>query len=331
MTDIEDKEFEKELADAFEIEETPATPPVADPKKDDPATPPATPKVEEPKKDDPAVSTDPNKKDEELEIPSTDPAKPTEEDPAKPKDPETPPATEAPAAPTPLTEEGVRKLLQEARTEERNSITEVKDATQTVMEAYYPDGLSNVLVDEKSGKELKTPQDVVDASGGEMSTEQAAQWLMNQQYELDQNIAKIQKQAENIAETTLNFKRDATIALQKYEPLFKAYPQLQTKAYTLMMKQVKIDEEKGVILQAPDVLDLYDTYLEPYQQAYEIANQAPATNPTPAPGAPAPATPPAKPGQADRLDENGDGGANTEVDDPNDFAQQVAKELAKGA
>lgn len=330
MTDIEDKEFEKELADAFEIEE-PQTPPAADPKKDDPATPPATPKVEEPKKDDPAVPADPNKKDEELELPPADPAKPTEENPAAPKDPETPPAVEEPAAPTPLTEEGVRKLLQEDRVEQRNSAVEMQSATQTVMEAYYPDGLSNVLVDEKSGKELRTPADVVEAAraqGNEMSTEEAAQWLMNEQYALDQNIAKIKSQAENIAETTLTFKRDATIALQKYEPLFKAYPHLQPKVYATMMKQVNIDQEKGVILQAPDVLDLYDTYLEPYQQAYELATQQPATNPTPAP---TPATPPAKPGQADRLDENGDGGANTEVDDPNDFAQQVAKELAKGA
>lgn len=326
MTDIEDKEFEKELAEAFEIEETPATPPAADPaKKEDPAPAPAPAKVEEPKKDDTEDPADPNKKDEELELPSADPAKPAEEDPENPKAPEAP---EEPAAPTPLTEEGIRKLLHEDRVQQRDSAVEMQNATQTVLEAYYPDGLSNVLIDEKSGKELKTPQDVVDASNGEMTTEQAAQWLMNQQYELDQNIDKIKRQAENIAETTLTFKRDATIALQKYEPLFKAYPHLQPKVYATMMKQVKIDEEKGMILQAPDVLDLYDTYLEPYQQAYEIANQAPATNPTPAP---APATPPAKPGQADRMDESGDGAPTTEVDDPNDFAQQVAKELAKGA
>lgn len=321
MSDI-DQEFEKELEAAFEAEETPT--PAAAPKVEEPATPPvATPKVEEPKKDDPAVPADPNKEDEELKTPPADPAKPAEEDPANPKAPETP---EQPAAPAPLTEEGVRKLLQEARTEERNSGVELQNATQTVMEAYYPDGLSNVLIDEKTGKQLRTPQDVVEASGGEMSTEQAAQWLMNQQYELDQNIATIKKQAENIAETTVSFKRDAMLALQKYEPLFKQYPQLQSKTYDLMMKQVKVDQEKGVILQAPDVLDLYDTYLEPYQRAYEFSTQQPATNPI-TPAAPVPA----KPGQADRMDEGGDGGASTEVDDPNDFAQQVAKELAKGA
>lgn len=319
----DDQEFEDTLTAAFEG--TPA--PTAEPKKEEPATPPAAmPNVEEPKKDEPAVPADPNKENEEFETPPADPANPEKKDPANPEAPETPPATEEPAAPTPLTEEGVRKLLQEARTEERNSGVELQNATQTVMDAYYPDGLSNTLTTPE-GKALKTPQDVVEASGGEMSTEEAAQWLMNEQYKLDQNIAGIKKQAETIAETTLAFKRDAMLALQKYEPLFKQYPQLQQKTYDLMMKQVKIDEQKGVILQAPDVLDLYDTYLDPYQKAYEFSTQQPATNPIATPAAPEPA----KPGQADRMDENGDGGANTEVDDPNDFAQQVAKELAKGA
>ena len=92
-----------------------------------------------------------------------------------------------------------------------------------------------------------------------------------------------------------------------------------------MMRQVKADEKKGVILQAPDVMDLYDTYLEPYQKAYEFATQQPATNPVnpQQPAAPAPT-----PSINDRLDEGGDGGQSP-VDDPEDFAQQVEKELSK--
>ena len=92
-----------------------------------------------------------------------------------------------------------------------------------------------------------------------------------------------------------------------------------------MMQQVQADTEKSVIIKAPDVMDLYDTYLEPYQQAFEYSTQQSATNPT------APTTPPPahKPTQEDRLDEpaGGDGGV-TSVDDPTDFAQQVTKELA---
>jgi len=306
----QDDEFSKELELAFAEDkatvETPATPGV---ENTNPATPPAN-------------LADTDKENEGLETPPANPEKPAEEDPTNTQTPETPPE---PEEPKPLTEEGVLRILNEARAEERNSTQVIQAATKDVMDAYYPEGLSNVLVDQSSGKELRTPQDVVDASGGDMSMEQAAQWLMNEQYKLDQNIAGIKKQAETIAETNITFRRDAILALQKYEPLFKQYPQLQTKAYNLMMKQVSYDEKKDIITKAPDVMDLYDTYLEPYQQAYEFSTQQPATNPV-TPPTPAPSTP----GQADRMDEAGDGGANTVVDDPNDFAQQVTKELAKG-
>jgi hypothetical protein len=128
--------------------------------------------------------------------------------------------------------------------------------------------------------------------------------------------------AKAIAETTVNFKRDAVLAVEKYEPLFKAYPKLQEKVYEKLMKQVKVDKDKGVILSAPDVMEFYGDWLEPYQQAYEFGKQQPATNPTPAPE-------PAKPTADDRMDVAGDGGP-APVNDPNNFAQQVTKELAKG-
>lgn len=323
-TDYED-EFDKAFEGFGEEPKQPETP-QADPAKPGEPTPaPETPKVEEPKKpDEPAPPADPNKK-EEPETPPADPAKKAEDGTEPPKDPETP---AEPEEPKPLTEEGLKSIISNVRAEERDAVKEVDNTTNEVLQAYYPDGLSNVLVHEATGKELRTPQDVVDASGGTMEIEEAARWLLNEQHKLDTEVAKIKDDARQIAETTISFKRDSIRALQKYEPLFKAYPSLQQKAFNLLMKQVKDDKEKGVILQAPDVMDLYDTYLEPYQLAYEHSTQQPATNPNPAPGTPAQPAP-ATPGADDRLDENGDGGMS-EVDDPNDFAQQVTKELAKG-
>ena len=323
MNDDDNKNLGEELAAAFEadmdVTENPVAPAVDDAANpEDPATPPA-PNGEEPKKDDPE---NPDKKDEESETSPTDPSKPKEEDPANPQAPAAPGEEDQPK---PLTEDGVMRIINETRLQERNSEQELRNTYNDVMESYYPDGLSNVLVDQNSGKELRTPQDVVDASGGELSHEQAAQWLLNEQYKLDNSIKDIQRQAAQIAETTVTFKRDATAALQKYEPLFKAYPSLQPKVFDLMMRQVKADEKKGVILQAPDVMDLYDTYLEPYQKAYEFSTNKPATNPVNPEQPPAPAP---TPSINDRLDEGGDGGQSP-VDDPEDFAQQVEKELSK--
>ena len=313
MSDIEDDGFNEEAFKGLDEAPAPVTPPVADPVVEPPKEDPKP--AEEPKKDEaPAEETPP--------APTTDEKKP--EAPVEPpQTPETPPTP--PEAPQPLTKSDVESVVSNLLNTERASSKELDNTAKEVLDAYYPDGLSNTLVDEKSGKELRTPADVVEASGGNMSTDQAAQWLMNEQFKLDTQVNKIKNDARVIAETTVNFKRDAVSAVQKYEPLFKAYPQLQQKVYDKLMKQVKVDKEKGVILSAPDVMEHYDDYLEPYQQAYEFGKGQPATNPTP------PTTPePPKPSAEDRMDEGGDGTSGGEVNDPNDFAQQVSKELAKG-
>ncbi len=315
-------DFDKALDDGFAAQEAKlgATPAEQAATADDPKPPVETPEPpkEEPKKDEPAAPP------KEEATPPADGTPKTEENPKPPETPKEAPEVETPEEPKPLTEDGVRSILAEMRNQERNSGRELETTTNQVLEAYYPEGLSNTLIDEKTGKALKTPADVIEAvraNGGDMTTDEAHQWLLNEQYKLDNEVAGIKQQAEKIAETTLTFTKDSLAMLDKYEPLFKAYPALQTKAYNLMMKQVKVDEKHGVITQAPDVRDLYDTYLEPYQMAFEHANGAPATNPNPqAPPAP-------KPTADDRLDEGGDGGV-TAPDDPNNFAQQVVKELS---
>lgn len=318
-TDEFDKAFENfgtepKQPESPKVEEQPAAPAPA------PAAPEAP--KEEPKPNEQPAAEEPKK--EEAPAPTGDAPK-KEEEPKPAEAPATPPAPETPEAPQPLTEESVKSIIQNIRAEERNTGKELETTTNEVLEAYYPDGLSNTLTTPE-GKELKTPADVVAASGGQMNMEEAAQWLMNEQYKLDTEVADIKNKATKIAETTINFKRDSVAALTKYEPLFKAYPMLQEKVFKKLMENVKADTEKGVILQAPDVMGHYDFYLEPYQLAYEHATKQPATNPTPAtPAAPAPPTP----GVEDRLDEGGDGGASP-VDDPSDFGQQVSKELSKG-
>lgn len=322
MTDTDDDGLNEEAFKGFGEDPTPITPPAKEPTEDG-----STPTAEPPKGETtPAPAKEIKEDDEAAKKPETTPPVSTDE--KKPEEDAKPTeiteASPAPEVPQPLTKDDVTAIISNLRNEERNSGKELETTTQEVLEKYYPDGLSNTLVDEKSGKELRTPADVVEASGDTMSTEEAAQWLMNEQYKLDQNVAKIKNDAKQIAETTVNFRRDAVAAVQKYEPLFKAYPVLQQKVFDKLKKQIKVDEAKGVILSAPDVMEHYDDYLEPYQQAYEFSTKQSATNPT------APAVPePPKPTAEDRMDVTGDGGT-TATDDPTDFAQQVNKELAKG-
>lgn len=324
MSDTEDNDGLDEAFKGFGEDPAPVTPPVtppatppADPAAVPPVTPPAEPPkpAEEPKKDEEKPD---DKKPETPPAPADPEKKP--EDPAKPPEaPETPPAPETPQA---LTKDDVKSVVSDLLNTERTSSKELETTAKEVLDAYYPEGLSNTLIDEKSGKELRTPADVVAASGDTMSTDEAAQWLLNEQYKLDSQVSKIKNDAKTIAETTVNFRRDSMTVLQKYEPLFKAYPTIQKKVFDKLMEQVKVDKDKGVILSAPDVMSHYDFYLEPYQKAFEFSTNKPSTAPTPPPGGEPP-----KPGAEDRMDESGDGG-QTPANDPNDFAQQVIKELA---
>ena len=102
--DKQDDDFGKELAAAFAADEGVTENPVA-PAADDankpnpePATPPAPAKVEEPKPDEPKNPEDQDKKPEEPETP--------------PATPETPPVEDQPK---PLTEEGILRIINQAR------------------------------------------------------------------------------------------------------------------------------------------------------------------------------------------------------------------------
>jgi len=322
MADAQDDGFNEDTFKA--LDEASAVPPAGDP-----ATPPATPPTEPPKEevkpvDEPKKEETP-KKAPKAEEPPTDDAEKPKESIEPPKDPATPSTTDETAKP--LTKDDVQEVVTNLLQTERSSSKELETTTKEVLESYYPDGLSNVL-ETSDGKPLKTPADVIaaaQAQGVEMTTDEAAQWLMNEQFKLDNEVKKIKDQVQSIAETTIKFKNDGIAVLQKYQPLFdglkEKYPGLQDRVFKKLMERVKVDKDKGVILDSPDVMDWYDDYLAPYQEVFEAQGGA-----TP----PAPETPPEppKPSTDDRLDESGDGGTSP-VDDPNDFSQQVVKELAR--
>lgn len=227
-------------------------------------------------------------------------------------------------APKPLTVDDIRTAISDMRNDERTSAKELDTLTDEVLKQYYPDGLSNVLVDSATGKELRSPQDVVDVSGGTMSVEEAQQWLLNEQYKLDTNIAKIKDDARNLAETNANFGRGIDRVINKYKAVFEKFPEQQQKIYKQYMKQVTIDDQKNLVLSAPDVEDFYDFAMEPYVLAYgNMQTQQPAAPPPPEDK---PKIPESKPSIKDRLDESGDGGSTGREADPNN-ADESLKEL----
>lgn len=270
---------------------------------------------------------------EDLELDELDqetPETPEEETPEG-ETPETPPESpvdnptetpeEQPSAP--LTRDDVLSAISDMRNSERTSAKALDDLTDDILKQYYPDGLSNVLVDQQSGKELRSPQDVVDASGGSMTIEEATQWLMNEQYKLDQDINRIKDDARNLAETNANFTEGITRVLDKYKDVFAKFPDQQQKIYKMYMNQVKMDDKKDLVLSAPDIEEFYDFAMEPYVLAY---GNMQANQPTSQTTTEAPKIPDSKPSVNDRLDESGDGGGGKHEADPNN-ADESLKEL----
>lgn len=328
MSDNEDfaKEFEADIND--DHKPTPEETPEKTPEAPDSPTEPKKTEAEEPEKK--ANDTDkPTDDGEGVEKPKdeADESGKTPEAEAESDGKEDDPKDDKPADQPPITEDAIRKIVEETRTSDRNSTAEVEEAINEVLEAYYPNGVpDNVLRDEATGKELRTPQDVVDLTNGEMSIEKAQQWLVNKQFELDKDVSEIKGRAKEIAETTLKFKNDATTVIRKYEPLFKEYPQLQQKTWDAYKKLIKTDKDDNFVLEAPDMQEFYDLVLDAPRMAFERSNQKSATAATPEPEKPAE---PPKPTADDRLDVTGDGGSSEQVD-PNDFAANVKQELAKG-
>lgn len=227
-------------------------------------------------------------------------------------------------SPKPLTVDDIRTAISDMRNDERTSAKELDTLTDEVLKQYYPDGLSNVLVDSATGKELRSPQDVVDVSGGTMSIEEAQQWLLNEQYKLDTSIAKIKDDARNLAEVNANFGRGIDRVLNKYKDIFEKFPEQQQKIYKQYMKQVQVDDQKNLVLSAPDIEEFYDFAMEPYVLAY--GNMQAQQNTAPPSEEPKEKIPDAKPSIKDRLDESGDGGSTGREADPNN-ADESLKEL----
>lgn len=225
--------------------------------------------------------------------------------------------------PKPLTVDDIRSAISDMRNEERTSAKALDTLTDEVLKQYYPDGLSNVLIDQQTGKELRSPQDVVDISGGSMTIEEASQWLMNEQYKLDADIARIKDDARSLAETNANFNQGIERVLGKYKDVFARFPEQQQKIYKQYMKQVRIDEKKDLVLSAPDIEEFYDFAMEPYVLAY---GNLQAQQNTPPPQEAKVEIPESKQSMKDRLDESGDGGSKGREADPNN-ADESLKEL----
>ena len=255
---MNDEQTVDEWADSFEVG------------SDDAPETPETPEVEE-APEEPEATPEP---EAEEEAPEETPEETPEEAPeAEEEVKEEPEAPEVPEEKPSLSSEDIKKALREVEAEKASYTDEVKSTTKEVLESFYPEGIDRQLRD-KDGDPIKSIEDVmerIDPRTGENFTEErAASWLLEEQQKLNKQVEELEASAERVAEVNINLKKDAERVVEKYADVLKNNPKVAEKARALYENTLRKDPKTGITLEAPlDLIEFYDTFLEPYILAAE--------------------------------------------------------------
>lgn len=292
-----DEKTADEWADSFDISADDATPEVNEEKEpeneptepeevnEEESSPEPDSKDEEP--DEAQGASDAPEKDsgdaEEAGEPDAEPEKPAEDTPIE----------EKPA----LNRDDIKAALKEVEQEKTSYADEIQTTTKDVLDTFYPQGIDRQLRD-KDGDPIKSIEDVMDRvnprTGENFTEEEAGRWLLQEQQALNKQIEELETSAQRVAEVNVNLKNDANRVVDKYGDILTKYPSLADKAKALYERTLRRDAKTGVTLEAPiDLLDFYDTFLEPYVTGV-------VQSPPPPPPAEEPPKPPKDPN--DRAD-----------------------------
>lgn len=230
----------------------------------------------------------------------SEPAKPTE--PAEPAKPEEKPAEATPAVPDnetpeqkaerekkeaeakPAEEPAPRdEVASRARSAQREMAAERQALAEDIRKELFSD-VKNELLD-SDGDPIRTVADVMKLvnpnTGKPFTSDEATMYLFEAQKHLDQTMASVEKQVEQIAETNLSLKDQSDNVLAKYGDLLKSMPGLRDQIWAEFSKTLEKDEKSGIITKAPVSLEnFYDIALQPWAkmsqklEADEAANAA---------------------------------------------------------
>lgn len=220
---------------------------------------------------------------EEL-TPPEDEAEDTEDD-----EQEETPAPETPEPETPAPEEKSQKdILKEALKElekESGEATAAKSQLkEKVLERLYPEGIDRQLRD-ADGDPINGIEDLtklINPDTDDYFTEdEAGSWLLRNQQKLNQDIEKMERQAESIAEVDLNLRTSAERVEKLYGDFFKENPEVYERITQAYNKTIVRDPNSGLVIDTPvELEDFYETALNGYIQAQDIQKQQAAAEAT---------------------------------------------------
>lgn len=196
--------------------------------------------------------------------------------------PESPP--EKPAADEPeekfASKEDIKAALREIYDEQQVKVQDTSKLKSEVLEKLYPDGIKRQLVD-ADGDPIDSIDQLMKLENprtGELFTEEeAGRWMLENQQKLNADIARMEKQAEEIAETMQSVDDGAKRVMEVHGELLKSSPDIAKKLQEAYMATLTIDPDSGLIVKAPvDITDFYAAALSPYYQHKAAAEKAAA-------------------------------------------------------
>lgn len=244
-----------------------------------PVSPPAG--TPQPKVDEPAAPQDGEKPNGEGEEPS----KPAEDGQKKETAEETANREGQEAAgtdePKPLTSEDIKKAIAEANSESTQRIERVQHVRDEIISTVHPEGIDKNIYD-SNGNVIKTAQDIVDRglinehTGEPYTYEQAAQFILEANRQMTENVEQLNSWAESVAEQNINLHEGNQRVMEKWGDILQAMPELaKDLAAKYITKQLEFDKTNSYITKmAMTPEEFYDTVMPPYRKLGEaLANK----------------------------------------------------------
>ena len=168
--------------------------------------------------------------------------------------------------------------IREARSVQRELTADKEAVVSDIKEVMFADAKTELT--DADGDPIRTIEDVqkhLNPSTGKPFTDvEAAAWLLAAQKNLAEENAKVDKEAEQIAEVNLDLKDQADSVRAKWKDLLaqldKEEPGFSTKLFRDYAATLVRDEQTQIITKAPvKMADFYESALRGYAKAADLA------------------------------------------------------------
>jgi hypothetical protein len=176
------------------------------------------------------------------------------------------PEAEKAPEPTPAqTERTRRQELLELEADRKEIAVDVKEKMFSDVPTRLEDADGDPIETVADVMRLQNPR-----TGKPFTAEEASQWLMLAQRNVEKQQAEVEQKVEKIVETNLNLKEQAERVKSKYGELLKHMPNLRAQVWQQYQATLQKDEKSEIITGAPvDMEGFYDTIMAPYMKQVE--------------------------------------------------------------